>query len=114
MAKKSTVNLKRLRNTKQTKYTFTKREHRSTHSHNKKKRFHEQSAVQDFSQNLEFKKNLLLLEKKAANLILFVLTAIFFFFFIAEKRLIGIGSTRTSGSLPEVCVFPYFIGPNLA
>lgn len=75
--------------------------------------FHEQSAVQDFSQNLEFKKNLLLLEKKAANLILFVLTAIFFFF-IAEKRLIGIGSTRTSGSLPEVCVFPYFIGPNLA
>ena len=41
--------------------------------------FHEQSAVQDFSQNLEFKKNLLLLEKKAANLILFVLTAIFFF-----------------------------------
>ena len=74
--------------------------------------FHEQSAVQDFSQNLEFKKNLLLLEKKAANLILFVLTAIFFF--IAEKRLIGIGSTRTSGSLPEVCVFRYFIGPNLA
>ena len=72
--------------------------------------FHEQSAVQDFSQNLEFKKNL---GKKAANLILFVLTAIFFSF-IAEKRLIGIGSTRTSGSLPEVCVFPYFIGPNLA
>ena len=62
---------------------------------------------------LNLKKNLLLLEKKAANLILFVLTAIFFFF-IAEKRLIGIGSTRTSGSLPEVCVFRYFIGPNLA
>ena len=61
---------------------------------------------------LNLKKNLLLLEKKAANLILFVLTAIFFF--IAEKRLISIGSTRTSGSLPEVCVFPYFIGPNLA
>jgi len=38
--------------------------------------FHEPSVVQDFSQNLEFKK-LLLLEKKAANLILLVLTANF-------------------------------------